>query len=76
MSKWTAIKKPGRQSRSTFRMGMESPERKSGPTAGRRGAGRCGVQRQKAGQVTGAETRSPGQEQKAAQVTGDLSNNE
>ena len=57
-------------------MGEESPERKSGQAAGRQGAGRFKVQRQKAGQVTGAEMRGRGQGQKAGQVPGDPSGTE
>ena len=72
-SKWTAVKKPGERARSTFRVGTEPPDRKSGQTAGRQGVGRCKVQRQHTGQVTGAKTRRRGQGQKAGQVTGDLS---
>ena len=54
-------------------MGQESLERESRQTAGRQGAGRCKVQRQKAGQVTGAETRRCCHGQKAGQVPGDPS---
>ena len=57
-------------------MWQEPPERKSGQTAGRKGTGRCEVQRQKTGQVTGAEIRRCGRGQKAGQVTGDLSGKE
>ena len=57
-------------------MGQESSERESRQTAGRQRAGRCKVQRQKAGQVTGAEKRRRGQGQKAGQVPGDPSRTE
>lgn len=70
MSKWIAIRKPGQQAQSTFRMGKDSLEKGSEQTTGRQGAGRYNFQRQKPSQVTGAGTRRRGQGQK---VTGDPS---
>ena len=57
-------------------MGHESPKRESRQAAGRQGAGRCKVQRQKPGQVTGTMTRRRGQGQQAGQVPGDPSGTE
>ena len=73
MSKQTTIGKPGGREQSKFRMGQDYPERKSRHTTGRQGASRCKVQRQKVGQVTGAETRRRSQWQKPGQVPGNPS---
>ena len=67
-SKQTIIGKPGQWAQSKFWTGQESEERESWQAAGR-----CKVQRQKAGQVTGTDTRSRGQGQKAGQIPGDRS---
>ena len=57
-------------------MGQESPERKFRQAAGKKGTDRCKVQRQKAGQVTRAETRRRGHGQKADQIPGNSSGKE
>ena len=74
-SNQTAIRKPGQRAQSRFWMGLESQEREARQAAGRQGADRCKMQRQKTGQVTGAEMRRRVQGHKAGQLPGDLENN-